>query len=297
MNYERYRSNLFYLIVCIALILGGIGLQVIGMDYTAMDITYQYLFILIPVVLYILLTKQKFKKVLRLNKINPLQILIAFLLAVVSQPVIVLIDVLMQNVIGGGAQMPMGMGQSYGIWLSLFMIALTPAICEEVFMRGAVLSGHRNVKLWKAAVLNGVLFGLFHNNFSQLFYATAFGIILAFVVVLTDSIYPSIIMHFIMNGLSVLMDFYPNSSYMKFTAWYESNLAILIPLGIISLAAVVGLLIWLKKISGSKKAEVIKESEEQVPAELPDINKNNIAYPEWPLILATAIAITYSLVN
>lgn len=194
--------------------------------------------------------------------------------------------------------MPMPMGQSYGIWMSLFVIALTPAICEEVFMRGAVLSGHRNVKLWKAAILNGVLFGLFHNNFGQLFYATAFGIILTFVVVLTDSIYPSIIMHFIMNGLSVLTEFYPNSAYMKFTTWYESNLAVLIPLGVISVAAVVSLLIWLKKISVRKEEhEPIKEeADEQLPAELPDINKNNIAYPEWPLFTATAISITYSLI-
>lgn len=298
MNYARYRSNLFYLIVCIALVLGTFGLEMAGMDHTTMDISFQYILILLPVILYVLLTKQKFKKVLRLNKVNPLQILIAFLLAVVSQPIIVLIDVVIQSLIGGGGQMQMPMGQSYGIWMSLFVIALTPAICEEVLMRGAVLSGHRNVKLWKAAILNGVLFGLFHNNFGQLFYATAFGIILTFVVVLTDSIYPSIIMHFIMNGLSVLMDFYPNSTYVKFTTWYESNLAILIPIGIVSLAAVVGLLIWLKKISVAKEEQepIIEETDEQLPADLPDINKNSIAYPEWPLLMATAISITYSLI-
>lgn len=297
MNYARYRSNLFYLIVCIALVLGSFGLEIAGMDYATMDISFQYILILLPVILYVLLTRQKFKKVLRLNKVNPLQILIAFLLAIVSQPIIGLIDVAMQNVIGTGGQMQIPMGQSYGIWVSLFVIALTPAICEEVFMRGAVLSGHRNVKLWKAAILNGVLFGLFHNNFGQLFYATAFGIILTFVVVLTNSIYPSIVMHFIMNGLSVLMDFYPNSTYVKFTTWYEYNLAVLIPLGVISLAAVVGLLIWLKKISGSKKEqEPIKEADEQIPAELTEINNNSIAYPEWPLLMATAISITYSLI-
>lgn len=297
MNYARYRSNLFYLIVCIALVLGSFGLEIAGMDYATMDISFQYILILLPVILYVLLTRQKFKKVLRLNKVNPLQILIAFLLAIVSHPIIGLIDVAMQNVIGTGGQMQIPMGQSYGIWVSLFVIALTPAICEEVFMRGAVLSGHRNVKLWKAAILNGVLFGLFHNNFGQLFYATAFGIILTFVVVLTNSIYPSIVMHFIMNGLSVLMDFYPNSTYVKFTTWYEYNLAVLIPLGVISLAAVVGLLIWLKKISGSKKEqEPIKEADEQIPAELTEINNNSIAYPEWPLLMATAISITYSLI-
>lgn len=102
MNYARYRSNLFYLIVCIALVLGGLSLEIAGMDYTTIDISFQYILILLPVMLYVLLTKQKFKKVLRFNKVNPLQILIAFLLAIVSQPIIGLIDVVMQSVIGGG---------------------------------------------------------------------------------------------------------------------------------------------------------------------------------------------------
>lgn len=65
MIYARYRSNLFYLIVCIALVLGSFGLEIAGMDYATMDISFQYILILLPVILYVLLTRQKFKKVLR----------------------------------------------------------------------------------------------------------------------------------------------------------------------------------------------------------------------------------------
>lgn len=99
----------------------------------------------------------------------------------------------MEYLLGSGFYPPMGetpvMGSGNLFFLSLFIIAVTPAICEEVFMRGVVLDGYRNIPLWKAAIMNGVLFGLFHNNFMQLSYTSIVGIILTYVVVLTNSIY------------------------------------------------------------------------------------------------------------
>lgn len=299
MNYERYKSNLFYLIVCIFLILGSTAAYNMGIDDGVMEVSYQYAFILIPVILYILLTRQKFTQVLRLKKTKPLLILIAFLIALVSQPAIALIDTLMKQVVGGGSSMMMPQPTSNSIWFALFLFAVTPAICEEVLMRGAVLYGHRHVPIWKAAILNGVLFGLFHNNFDQLFYTTAFGILLAIVVTLSDSIYPAILMHFVMNALSVFGEFYPNSTYMKFTTWYESDMAILIPIGIVSIAATAALVIWLRKITKKDKAEQVTEQTEEATTKLPmicDEEHKNVAYPEWPLLMATAISIIYSMV-
>lgn len=298
MNYERYKSNLFYLIVCIFLILGSTAAYNLGVDDGVMEVSYQYAFILIPVVLYILLTRQRFTQVLRLKKTSSLVILIAFLISLVSQPVIALIDTLMKQVMGG-APMMMPQPTSNSLLFALFLFAVTPAICEEVLMRGAVLYGHRHVPIWKAAILNGVLFGLFHNSFDQLFYATAFGILLAIVVTLSDSIYPAMLMHFVMNALSVFTDFYPNSTYVKMTSWYESNLAILIPVGVVSLAATVALVIWLRKVTKKEKAEPATEQTEEATTEMPmicDEEHKNVAYPEWPLLMATAISIIYSLV-
>jgi len=244
------------------------------------------------------LSNQSFKKVLRLNKVSPSKILIASLIAIISQPFISLVAITMQQLFPSYGMMYMptsgevGMG---GLIFSLFLIALTPAICEEVFMRGVVLSGHRGLKVSKVAIFNGVLFGLFHNNFDQMFYAAAFGAILAFVVLYTDSIYPAVIMHFIMNGLSVLGDFYPENFYTRVTYLYESNIAILIPLGIASLVAVTLLVVYLKRQSSKKANELIIEQQEEASKQNESINK--IAYPEWPLIFATAISIVYSVVG
>lgn len=293
MNKLRYQSNLMLAIICIALILGNILITNLGVSDSFMEVSYQYLFILVPVIIYILITRQKFKKVLSLNKVNPLQLLIAMLLALVSQPFISLVANAMNMVFPGsgyGMQMPTSGG--YSLIFAIFLMAITPAICEEVLMRGVVLHGHKGGTVWKVALLNGVLFGIFHNNFEQMFYAAAFGAILAFVVLYTDSIYPAILMHFMMNGLSTLGEYYPNSTYMKLTNIYESNMGVLIPLGIMSLIGVIILIKYLKKISIKKNRAI--ESPDDNSVVVTPVTK--VLYPEWPLIIVTAISVIYSVI-
>lgn len=50
-----------------------------------------------------------------------------------------------------------------------------------------------------AIVTTALLFGLFHTNFSQFFYATVLGIIFAYVVLKTGTIKYSIILHIFVN--------------------------------------------------------------------------------------------------
>lgn len=299
MIYERFKSNFIYLIVIIVLPLGNMLMSRLGFHDMFMEISYMYLFILLPVILYIVISKKSFKKVLRLNKLNPQQIFIAMILILFIQPLTALAATIMDYFLGNELlpAMEEGMvatGGSNNIFLSLFLIAITPAICEEVFMRGVVLNGYRNIPLWKAAVMNGVLFGLFHNNFMQLSYTTIVGIILTYVVVLTDSIYPAMIMHFIMNGLSVLMENYPNSIYANFTSWYESNIILMIILSIVSIAAVILLIRWLKKISIQSDDGTVNYEQESLM--IHNNERGLVTFVEWPLMLATAISIIYSLV-
>ena len=109
-KYLRYQSNLMYLFVCIILILGSVAMTVLGANQDIMEATYQYLFMLIPVVIYILLSNQSFKQVLRLNKISVKKILIALLIADVAQPLLSLVAIAMQQLFPtyGMAYMPEG---------------------------------------------------------------------------------------------------------------------------------------------------------------------------------------------
>ena len=99
-----------------------------------------------------------------------------------------------------------GNGEQSIYWL-LFVIALSPAICEEVLFRGAITSGLRNIFSPRVTILLvGLLFGLFHMSVYR-FALTGFtGILLTYFVVRSGSIYLSITAHFINNAIAVLFE-------------------------------------------------------------------------------------------
>jgi membrane protease YdiL (CAAX protease family) len=92
-------------------------------------------------------------------------------------------------------------------WL-VFLLALTPAICEEAVFRGVLLGGTRTLDTWRVVVLNGLVFGAFHLSFDTpvRFLPTAWlGIVLAWTVLRTRSLWTGVLMHFLNNGAIVLM--------------------------------------------------------------------------------------------
>jgi len=107
------------------------------------------------------------------------------------------------------------------LWL-LALLALTPAICEEVVFRGVLLAGIRGrASPVRLAVFNGLVFGAFHISFESAFrfLPTAWlGFILAWAVLATRSIWVGILMHFVNNGSIVLM-----ASIPALRAWLEDG--------------------------------------------------------------------------
>ena len=99
---------------------------------------------------------------------------------------------------------------SYGfdsLFVNLVFSALLPGICEELVHRGMLLKSLKPLGMWKAILLSGFLFGLLHMNIEQFFYATVIGIFLGFLTVMTGSIFPAMIVHFMNNALSVYVTF------------------------------------------------------------------------------------------
>jgi membrane protease YdiL (CAAX protease family) len=85
----------------------------------------------------------------------------------------------------------------------LLAVAVTPAICEEIVFRGYIQSTYKNKPLITMLLINALFFGLIHRNEQQFFYAFILGIILAYVVHATRSVRAAMIMHFIINALSI----------------------------------------------------------------------------------------------
>ena len=86
--------------------------------------------------------------------------------------------------------------------LGFFAIAVTPAICEEVFTRGMLFSSLlKRVSPVAAMIISAVLFALLHLHFSVF----VVGVMLAYLVYRTKSIFPAMAAHFLNNLLYLLI--------------------------------------------------------------------------------------------
>ena len=94
-----------------------------------------------------------------------------------------------------------------GLLGMLALLALSPAICEEVLFRGFILSAlRRRLPLWSGVIIVGLLFGAMHLNVYRLFAATLSGVVLTYLVWRSGSIVTSMIAHFIINGGLILLE-------------------------------------------------------------------------------------------
>jgi membrane protease YdiL (CAAX protease family) len=86
--------------------------------------------------------------------------------------------------------------------VSLIYAALIAPVFEELIFRKLLLDKLRRFGDVPAILMTGIAFGLFHLNLSQFFYATVLGFIFAYVVIRTNNIIYSIILHMMINFIS-----------------------------------------------------------------------------------------------
>lgn len=92
--------------------------------------------------------------------------------------------------------------------LNILSTATLPALIEEMIFRGYILGALRAHGDGLAVVLSATLFGLFHGNVLQIPFAFILGLAMGYLVVLTDSIWPAVLLHFVNNLMSVLLSFF-----------------------------------------------------------------------------------------
>lgn len=94
----------------------------------------------------------------------------------------------------------------FSIVLNFVTVAILPALMEEFVFRGVILGLLRKYGDGFAIVVSAAIFGLVHANIIQSSFAFIVGLILGYIVVKTNSLLPTIIIHFINNFFSILMD-------------------------------------------------------------------------------------------
>lgn len=91
--------------------------------------------------------------------------------------------------------------------LNVLVIAVMPAICEEVFFRGFVFrsltqSKEKKAQIW-GVIFTGILFGFMHIDFIRVIPTSILGIALSYSVYKSKSIFIPMIMHFLNNSIAV----------------------------------------------------------------------------------------------
>lgn len=97
-----------------------------------------------------------------------------------------------------------------GFISAFIVVGICPAIAEEFAFRGFLFGTLKDKwKPWLAIVVSALLFGAYHMNLLQFVGGTMMGIAIAYVAYRSGSIWVGAIMHFINNGLSVILQYNP----------------------------------------------------------------------------------------
>lgn len=90
---------------------------------------------------------------------------------------------------------------------ALIVMAVMPAVFEELMFRGLLLqSGRNGMGDIRAVFVTGFCFSLFHASPEQTVYQFIVGCVSAFLVIRSGSVLPSLLMHFINNALVVILN-------------------------------------------------------------------------------------------
>lgn len=167
-----------------------------------------------PLIMAVILTRSP-RQTLLLNLPSPSVLLVVALLAVVIHPVGFAVSRAVQQLYPFNEEMLAQvrlfgslleqLRHHTGIWGVIFVIAIVPAICEELAFRGFILSGLRHMgHRWGAIVICSAFFGATHGILQQSLPAFALGIVLGYIAVQTQSIFACMLFHAIYNALTVI---------------------------------------------------------------------------------------------
>lgn len=173
-----------------------------------------------------------------LRGLNPVLILWAFALMIALN---VVLDPL-TSLLPGPSEAQFGRG----LWTVLALVVFAP-LFEEVVNRGIVLGALRSKYGVMVAWLGSSLFfGVIHGYPSQVVGAFVAGLVLAYVYIVTESLWAVIILHALNNALAyMLMTFFPENPDITFMEFIGNRtLYVVIYIGALALAGVSGYMTW-----------------------------------------------------
>ncbi len=156
------------------------------------------------------------RKTLALRRPPALSLLAAAILAICLYPTATMLQMLISQTYAIPQQMQamleaveMKLASGPG-WVALILIALVPAVCEELAFRGFILTGMRHSasgqpeRRWRAIVASSLFFALAHGILQQQISAFFLGLVLGYIAYHAQSVWPAILYHLTHNTTACL---------------------------------------------------------------------------------------------
>lgn len=177
-------------------------------QYVAL-VCIQIFAIVIPLVGFVLLKNADFRTIIKTRRLNAPTVVVCALIGIFAQPVASLINSPVIMGLGqGGVSPAVNTPQNFVEYLfGIVAVALIPAICEELLMRGVILHATEKYGYRLSLVISSVWFMLLHNSFENALGMLFLGFVLCYAVWMTQSVYAGIIIHFTFNASALTMQY------------------------------------------------------------------------------------------
>lgn len=95
----------------------------------------------------------------------------------------------------------------------IFAYVIVPAVCEELFYRGIILSEYRPYGSVNAVIISALCFAFMHFSFKNFLMYLFAGLVLGMVAVITRSLLASVLLHMLSNFITL----YGSDSFLRIT--------------------------------------------------------------------------------
>ena len=200
--------------------------------FEIMKIKLNYVFFFLPYIIFLvlptlyLLRKNKitWKTDLKINKISIKIYIYLTIIVILFQPIAnglftVLSDLFNEHSIENNKF------TFYSFIYFMIANAIITPIIEEIWYRGLLFQKTKHMGIYRATLLNGVIFGLAHQNIVVFSYTVLFGMLCCFVFHISKSLLAPIFLHFLNNAFQNI----PENNFTEPYYQFISNPLYIVP--------------------------------------------------------------------
>lgn len=168
--------------------------------------------ILIPALAGIAIFKRNFKRSLKLNGFRVSDVILVIFITICYMPFSMAINALnmwiVKLIFGQNILIEIPIPTTVGeLIISILVIGLTAAVCEEVLFRGVLQGSMEKLGKTGMLIIVSLLFAAFHFNIEHFLGIFVLSLLIGFIVYRTNSLYMGMLAHFVNNTVAVVMSF------------------------------------------------------------------------------------------